>query len=155
MSASTVETKVSRRNFLKTTAASAAGLAIGFHWAPGAFAQEQSQEKPKVNPFQAWLHINKEGDVTLIVPKSEMGQGVLPSLAMILADELEVDWKKVHVEHAETKPDIYDLGTGGSGSVLGSYLALRQAGAAARQMLITAAAQTWGVSPLSCHASER
>jgi isoquinoline 1-oxidoreductase subunit beta len=154
MSSSTAISKVSRRNFLKTTAASGAALVIGFPWGPRAFAQDQPQEKPKVNPFDAWLHIDKDGDVTLIVPKSEMGQGVFTSLAMILADELEVDWRKVHVEHAETKPDIYDLGTGGSGSVFGSYLPLRQAGAAAREMLITAAAQSWGVDPKTCHASE-
>jgi isoquinoline 1-oxidoreductase subunit beta len=154
MSASMAMSKLSRRNFLKATAASGAALVIGFDWAAGAGAQDQAQEKPKVNPFQAWLHIQKDGEVTLIVPKSEMGQGVLTSLAMILADELEVDWKKVRVEHAETKPDIYELGTGGSGSVLGSYLPLRQAGAAAREMLITAAAETWGVSPLACHAHD-
>jgi isoquinoline 1-oxidoreductase subunit beta len=154
MRSSVARPKLSRRNFLKTTATSGAALVIGFHWTPSAFAQEQPQEKPKVNPFQAWLHINKDGDVTLIVPKSEMGQGILTSLAMILADELEVDWKKVRVEHAETRPDIYELGTGGSGSVFGSYVPLRQAGAAAREMLITAAAQTWGVSPETCHASE-
>ena len=154
MKSSAAASKVSRRNFLKTTAASGAALVIGFHWAPNALAQDQPKEKPKVNPFQAWVHIDKNGDVTLIVPKSEMGQAVYTSLAMILADELEVDWKKVSVEHAETKPDIYELGTGGSGSVFGSYLPLRQAGAAAREMLITAAAQSWGVSPQACHASE-
>jgi isoquinoline 1-oxidoreductase beta subunit len=154
MSSRTIHASVSRRNFLKTAVGGGAALIVRFHWTRSAFAQDQNQEKPRVNPFDAWLHIGANGDVTLIVPKSEMGQGVMTSLAMILADELEVDWKKVRVQHADTKPDIYDLGTGGSGSVLGSYTPLRQAGAAAREMLITAAAETWGVSPKSCHARD-
>ncbi len=154
MSSSAAASKVSRRNFIKTTAATGAALVIRFNWAHAAFGQDKPQEKPKVNPFEAWVRIDKAGDVTLIVPKSEMGQGVLTSLAMILADELEVDWKKVRVKHAQTNPDVYDLGTGGSGSILGSYTPLRQAGAAAREMLITAAAQTWGVDPKTCHAKD-
>jgi isoquinoline 1-oxidoreductase subunit beta len=150
---SAAASKLSRRNFLKTTAATGAALVVRFHWAQGAFAQDK-QEKPRINPFDAWVHMDQAGDVTLIVPKSEMGQGVYTSLAMILADELEVDWKKVRVEHAPTNPDIYDLGTGGSGSVIGSYKPLRQAGAAARELLITAAAQTWSVDPKTCHAKD-
>jgi isoquinoline 1-oxidoreductase subunit beta len=153
MSSSGICAGVSRRHFLRTAAASGAALVIQFNWAPLALAGED-QEKPRVNPFNAWVHMDTNGDVTLIVPKSEMGQGVLTSLAMILADELEADWTRVHVAHAETNPDIYDLGTGGSGSILGSYLPLRQAGAAAREMLISAAAQTWGVSPQTCHARD-
>jgi isoquinoline 1-oxidoreductase subunit beta len=153
MNSRAIQVSVSRRSFLKTAAAGGTALVVGFNWALSSFGQE-NQEKPRVNPFNAWVHIDTNGDVTLIVPKSEMGQGVLTSLAMILADELEADWTKVRVEHADTKPDIYDLGTGGSGSVLGSYLPLRQAGAAAREMLITAAAQMWGVSRQTCHARD-
>jgi isoquinoline 1-oxidoreductase subunit beta len=153
MSSSGIRASVSRRHFLWTAAASGAALVIQFNWAPSALAGVD-QEKPRVNPFNAWVHIDTNGDVTLIVPKSEMGQGVLTSLAMILADELEADWTRVHVAQAETNPDIYDLGTGGSGSILGSYLPLRQAGAAAREMLISAAAQTWGVSRQTCHARD-
>jgi isoquinoline 1-oxidoreductase beta subunit len=71
---------------------------------------------------------------------------------MILAEELCVDWKQVHIEQAPTNPKIYDLGTGGSGSVKDSWLALRQAGAAAREMLITAAAKKWEVGTDTCKA---
>lgn len=149
--------KLSRRNFLKTSAATGAALVIGFHWSP-AFAQSESdakgQEQPRINPLSAWIHIDKDSNVTLIVPKSEMGQGVLTSLAMILADEIEVDWRNVHVEHADTKPELYSLGTGGSGSVAECYTNLRQAGAAAREMLVKAAALSWGVDPVSCHAKD-
>jgi isoquinoline 1-oxidoreductase beta subunit len=149
--------KLSRRHFLKTTAASGAALVVGFRWAEAAFAQSENvkdQEKPRVNPFTAWIHIDKDSSVTLIVPKSEMGQGILTSLAMILADEMELDWRNVHVEHADTKPDLYSLGTGGSGSIAEQYLPLRQAGAATRQMLIKAAALSWGVDPVTCHAKD-
>src|SRR6202007_1291648 len=73
---------------------------------------------------------------------------------MILAEELSVDWKQVHVEQAPTNPQIYDLGTGGSGSVAGSWMPLRQAGAAAREMLITVAAQRWNVLRDTCKAQD-
>src|SRR5260370_11407179 len=76
----------------------------------------------------------------------------MTTLPMILAEELYLDWKQVSVEQAPTDPKIYDHGTGGSGSVAGSWLPLRRAGAAAREMLITAAAQHWNVSPDTCKA---
>ncbi|MHB8502452.1 MAG: xanthine dehydrogenase family protein molybdopterin-binding subunit, partial [Candidatus Acidiferrales bacterium] len=74
------------------------------------------------------------------------------ALPMILAEELYLDWNKVSIEQAPTNPQIYDLGTGGSGSVAGSWLPLRQAGAAAREMLIAAAAKKWEVGPDTCKA---
>src|SRR5207302_2142328 len=79
-------------------------------------------------------------------------QGVYTSLPMILAEELCADWKQVRVEQAPTNPKIYDLGTGGSGSVEGSWLPLRQAGAAARELLIAAAAKKWEVGADTCKA---
>jgi isoquinoline 1-oxidoreductase beta subunit len=142
--------KLSRRNFLTAGAASSAVLVVGFYWPDLLFPQ--TKESPGINPFNAWVRIGSDGKVVLIAAKSEMGQGVLTSLPIILADELEVDWENVQVEQAVTRPDIYDLGTSGSNSVLNSYLPLRQAGAVAREMLILAAAQTWGVDPRSCHA---
>ncbi len=146
-------TLVNRREFLKTGAAGGAVLVIGFHLSPGAFVdQAQDQEQKPVNPFDAWVRITPDDRVTLVLGKSEMGQGVYTSLPMILAEELCVDWKQVHIEQAPTNPKIYDLGTGGSGSVKDSWLALRQAGAAAREMLITAAAKKWEVGPDTCKA---
>lgn len=141
-----------RREFLKTGAAGGAVLVIGFYLPVDGTAQEQQQEKPTPNPFNAWVHITPDDKVTLIVAKSEMGQGVMTALPMILADELEVSWKKVKIEQAPTKPEIYEHGTGGSGSVLDSWLPLRRAGAAAREMLITAAAQQWNVNRDTCKA---
>jgi isoquinoline 1-oxidoreductase beta subunit len=142
-----------RREFLKTAAAGGAVLLVGFHLpARAADDPAQAQEKPVVNPFNAWVKITPDNKVTLVLGKSEMGQGVMTSLPMILAEELCVDWQQVSVEQAPTNPKIYDLGTGGSGSVAGSWLPLRQAGAAAREMLIEAAANKWEVAPDTCKA---
>jgi isoquinoline 1-oxidoreductase subunit beta len=139
---------ITRRDFLKSGTA----LVIGFSL--GGRVAAQNPEAPQANPLNAWIRISKDNSVTLILAKSEMGQGVTTSLPMILAEELEVPWESVKVEQAETNPAIYEHGTGGSGSVAGSYMPLRQAGAAAREMLITAAAQMWETTPESCHAKE-
>ena len=145
-----VSTPVTRRTLLKTTlktsATAGAVLAIGFE-VPAA---KGAPEKALVNPLQAWVRIDQTGVVTLVYSKSEMGQGVSTSLPMILADELDVDWKGVRVEHAPVEPAFGGQGTGGSGSVATMWTPLRTAGATARQMLITAAAQRWGVDPASC-----
>jgi len=144
---------VNRREFLKKTAAGGTALVVGFHLSPRAFAdQAKDQEEKTPNPFDAWVRITPDDRVTLVLGKSEMGQGVWTALPMILAEELSVDWKQVHVEQAPTNPKIYDLGTGGSGSVAGSWLPLRQAGAAAREMLIAAAAKRWEVGTDTCKA---
>src|SRR6266403_4446514 len=144
---------VNRRDFLKTATAGGVALVIGFHLSPRAFAdQAEGQEKKPPNPFDAWVRITPDNRVTLILGKSEMGQGIMTALPMILAEELCVDWKNVKVEQAPTNPKIYDLGTGGSGSVAGSWLPLRRAGAAAREMLIAAAAQKWEVGADTCKA---
>lgn len=142
-----------RRDFLKSTAAGSAALVVGFHLCPRAFAdQAKDQEEKTPNPFDAWVRITPDDRVTLVLGKSEMGQGISTALPMILAEELSVDWKRVAVEQAPTNPKIYDLGTGGSGSVAGSWLPLRQAGAAAREMLIAAAAKRWEVGTETCKA---
>ncbi len=140
-----------RRDFLKTSATGAAALVIGFRFSNDAFGQE-AQEKKLINPFDAWVRIEADGRVRLILAKSEMGQGVTTSLPMILAEELAVNWKQVSVEQALTNPNIYDHGTGGSASVRTSWLPLRQAGAAAREMLVQAAANHWQVNANTCRA---
>src|SRR5258708_4909968 len=143
---------LNRRDFLKTGAAGSAALVIGFHLPSSAFAEAEDQEKKAPNPFNAWVRITPDNHVTLILGKSEMGQGAMTALPMILAEELYLDWKQVSVEQAPTNPKIYDHGTGGSGSVAGSWLPLRRAGAAAREMLVTAAAQHWNVTRDTCKA---
>jgi len=130
-----------------------AALVVGFRLSARTFAgQAAEQEKKTPNPFDAWVRITPDNRVTLILGKSEMGQGIMTALPMILAEELCVDWKNVKVEQAPTNPKIYELGTGGSGSVAGSWLPLRRAGAAAREMLIAAAAEKWEVGADTCKA---
>jgi Aerobic-type carbon monoxide dehydrogenase, large subunit CoxL/CutL homologs len=140
-----------RRSFLKTGAAAGAGLIIGFHIpANAADDPAQQQEKKTPNPFNAWVHITPDNRITLLLEKSEMGQGIMTAVPMILAEELCADWKNVTVQQAPTDPDVYNHGTGGSGSVAGCWLPMRRAGAAAREMLISAAAARWGVNANTC-----
>jgi isoquinoline 1-oxidoreductase beta subunit len=122
----------------------AAGAAAG----PAAFAPN------------AFIKIGTDGAVTLITPQAEMGQGVYTSLPMLLAEELEVGLDQVTVEHAPPSDRLYAnpliglQATGGSTSVRGFYEPLRKAGAAARTMLVAAAAQSWNVDPASCRAEK-
>jgi len=144
-----------RREFLKSGTVTGVGLLVGFHL-PAFAAQDPAlqQEKKSPNPFNAWVHIAPDNRVTLILEKSEMGQGIMTAVPMILAEELCVDWKNVVVEQAPTNPEIYNHGTGGSGSVAGCWLPMRRAGAAAREMLVAAAAARWNVNPNTCVAQD-
>jgi isoquinoline 1-oxidoreductase beta subunit len=140
----------SRRAFLKTAALGGASLVVAFDARRllGAGKEAAGQFKPN-----GWVRVNADGTVTLTIGKSEMGQGVRTSLAMILADELEADWSRIKLVQASPGPDFKRLGTGGSFSLAGSWKTLRQAGAAAREMLITAAAARWKVDRAACSAA--
>lgn len=100
-----------------------------------------------------WVRIDPDESVTILVPTAEMGQGVLTSLAQILAEELKVDWHKVRTMHAPEGAAWGSRLTGGSTSVRTRYTLLRRAGAAARDLLIRAAAQSWGIDPTLCQAA--
>ncbi|MGA9406395.1 MAG: molybdopterin cofactor-binding domain-containing protein, partial [Bacteroidota bacterium] len=143
---------IDRRQFLKVVSAAGAGLAIGFYL-PSIKDQDQSsgQALGSFSP-DAWLHINRNGDVTIIVSKSEMGQGIITGLSMILAEELDADWSRVRFLRADADDKYGSMGTGGSTSVRTMWKPLRQAGAAAREMLITAASERWNVDRESCRA---
>jgi isoquinoline 1-oxidoreductase subunit beta len=145
-----------RRDFLKKTAAGGGALVIGFYL-PGKF--EALAAKPPVEPaaLNAWVRIAPDNTVTLIIDKSEMGTGVTTSLPMLLAEELDFDWKNVKFEFAPAAPQYFNpifglQGTGGSTSVRASWGPLTKAGAAAREMLVVAAAKKWSVDPSACHA---
>ncbi|MBI3766658.1 MAG: xanthine dehydrogenase family protein molybdopterin-binding subunit [Ignavibacteriales bacterium] len=145
----TVPDSFTRREFIKVISAGSAGLILGVYCSPG----KEQHENGESDPFapNAFLSIDRQGNITITVARSEMGQGVRTSLSMIVAEELDADWTKVRVEQAPAHPDKYGgQNTGGSSSVRNSYMMLRKAGAAARAMLIAAAAQRWGVAPESC-----
>lgn len=142
----------SRRTFLKTAALGGASLVIGFDGArllAASDPQRDSEFKPN-----HWVRIDPDGTVTLTIGRAEMGQGVRTSLAMILAEELEADWSRIKLVQASPSKIFNDLGTGGSDSVREGWRTLRKAGAAAREMLITAAAARWKVDAKSCAASK-
>ena len=138
---------VSRRAFLQTSTAAATGLVIGFYLPSRARAQADSAFAPN-----AYLSIAPDGKITIVVARSEMGQGVRTSLPMILAEELEADWKQVAIEQAGASTQFGDQTTGGSASVRTTWEPMRKAGAQAREMLISAAAQQWNVGRESCKA---
>jgi len=143
---------VSRRAFIAGTTVAGAGLIFGVRL-PGSLLFAQDAKKNPPNPFDAWIHVKPSGEISLIVAKSEMGQGIRTGLAMILAEEAEVDLNSVTVQQAETRPDIYPhLGTGGSGSTMENYTPLRKAGATVRWLMITAAAAKWNVPATQCFA---
>src|SRR5260370_31617803 len=100
----------------------------------------------------AWLEVSPSGDVKIWCGKSEMGQGVRTSVPMIVAEEFCCDWRGVQVVQADLDPKYGEQLTGGSGSVRDSYDNLRKAGAAAREMLVSAAAAQWNVSRTECRA---
>lgn len=135
-----------RRDFVKLSLLAGSGLAIGFRF-DDAHAAEAIAFQPS-----GWVRIDPNGTITLTVGKSEMGQGVRTSLPMILADELEADWASIRIVQASPSAAFNRLGTGGSFSVAGSWMPLRQAGAAAREMLITAAATKLSVDRTSLRA---
>jgi isoquinoline 1-oxidoreductase beta subunit len=138
-----------RRGFLKVSGAAASGLVLGFY-IPQRFGPVTVKAAGPFAP-NAFLRILPDDTVTVLVGKSEMGQGVYTSLPMILAEELDCDWSRVQVESAPAAPEYYDpmMGeqtTGGSTSVMASWEPLRKAGASARSVLVEAAAQNWGVA---------
>jgi isoquinoline 1-oxidoreductase beta subunit len=140
--------RITRRALLQGGLAAGAGLTIGFDLgrARGAAAQARGGFAPN-----AWLRIDRDGVVTIQNSQSEMGQGTLTSMAMIIADELDADWSKVRVQQAPVDPAYVNPGfgnsqfTAGSWSIRGMTTLWRRAGAAAREMLVTAAAKEWGV----------
>jgi len=142
--------KITRRDFLRLTAgAGGAVLVLGCR-----ITEKTGGGAPGVT-FEpnAYLAIDGSGRISIWVPEAEMGQGVLTALPMLVAEELEADWKAVEVFQAPTDPERFGrMSTGGSTSVRQAWGPLRRAGATAREMLITAAASRWGVPRAECRA---
>ena len=125
---------------------------IGFYWGASPLAASAASDASKDFAPNAYIEIHSSGEIRLTAARSEMGQGVRTSMTMILAEELDADWSRIKVEQAIATSDAKygDMTTGGSQSVRSSWDPLRQAGAAARDMLISAAAETWGVPKDEC-----
>lgn len=136
---------LSRRAFMIAGAAGGGGLLLGF----GLWRRLRGhREDPRPD---AYIHIGTDGFIVLMVDESEMGQGVSTALPMILAEELDADWSTVKYEQAPVDPSRFgDQWTASSTSVRVGYLKLRRAGAAAREMLVAAAAMQWGVPASEC-----
>ncbi len=145
-----------RRAFLQASLAAGGGLLLGFNLPSARGAQAAAAKSFAPNAF---IRIGADGQIVLTMPYVEMGQGTYTSIPMLIAEELEVQLKQVRVEHAPPNEKLYGnplLGgiqaTGNSNAIRASWQPLRQAGATARTMLVSAAAKRWKVDPASCRA---
>ncbi|MGX5802448.1 molybdopterin cofactor-binding domain-containing protein [Bradyrhizobium sp. Arg314] len=147
---------LSRRGFLQVTAAAGGGLMLGLGL-PTANGEAEAAGSEMFAP-NAFIAIGSDGQIVLTMPYVEMGQGTYTSISMLIAEELEVDLNQVRLEHAPPDDKLYVnplLGvqaTGNSNAIRGAWKPLRQAGATAREMLVSAAAVRWDVDPTACHA---
>jgi isoquinoline 1-oxidoreductase beta subunit len=152
---------VTRRHFLKVSAAAGGGMLIGF-CIPGAFAASVQPKPwtrlPEGAEINAWLAIDAEGNVTIRVPHTEMGQGALTAVSMMIAEELDVDWTRVRAvfadpnRHLRNGNEYKSMNTSGSAVVRRQHPHIMQAGASARERLKEAAAREWGVERSSVEA---
>jgi isoquinoline 1-oxidoreductase subunit beta len=147
--------EIDRRSFLASTAAIGGAFVLGFEFPLPPDAARAAEDGPEIN---AWVIIHPDDSVILRYPRAEMGQGSYTAVPMMLAEELECDWSKVNVEIVEPAVNLKrnrvygDMYSYGSRSVRGSQDYVRKAGAAAREMLIAAAAQEWHVPAEECRA---
>ncbi|MGB3660516.1 MAG: molybdopterin cofactor-binding domain-containing protein, partial [Pseudolabrys sp.] len=144
----------SRRGFLKAGAAAGGGLMLSLSLP---FGDDKTKAADAFVP-NAFIRIDRDGQIFLTMPYVEMGQGTYTSISMLIAEELEIDLKQVQPEHAPPNEKLYAnplLGvqaTGNSNAIRGAWQPLREAGATARTMLVSAAAKRWNVDPSSCRA---
>ena len=147
----TSDVALSRRSFLASVGVVGGGLALGL-----AIPFEPVSAADEISEITVWLLIGPDNSVLIRVARSEMGQGAQTGLAMLVAEELECDWSNVRIESVTPEDNLRrqtawgDMQTGASRSIATSQLYLRQAGAAAREMLIAAAAARLNVSAKEC-----
>ena len=143
-----------RRCFLKAGAAAGGGLMLSLNLP---FGKDETKAADAFVP-NAFIRIDRDGQIFLTIPYVEMGQGTYTSIPMLIAEELEVDLKQVRPEHAPPNEKLYTnplfgvQATGNSNAIRGAWQPLREAGATARTMLVSAAAKRWNVDPASCRA---
>lgn len=149
---------LTRREFLTSSTAIVGGLVIGFYW-PTTPREVEAAEPKRATEMNAWLRIDTDESVTVLIAHSEMGQGIYTALPMLVAEELEADWDKIRIVMAPISepykhPMLGAQITGGSSSIRSRWESLRMAGATARIMLIQAAAERWQVKPETCQAQQ-
>lgn len=153
----TQQFEVTRRNFVVGSAAAGAGFCLGFYAPQGVGKLLAATEVPEVN---AWVVINPDDTVIIRVARSEMGQGSLTGLAQLVAEELECDWSKVTTEYPTPGQSLArdrvwgSFSTGGSQGIRKSHEYVRKGGAAARDMLVRAAAKRWKAEPSECRTAK-
>ncbi|MCX7880195.1 MAG: molybdopterin-dependent oxidoreductase [Ignavibacteria bacterium] len=147
---------LSRRRFIFGTALTLTGVVSGFIFSDKALAEliilDEKEKVLGLTP-SIWVEITKENKVVVTVARSEIGQGVRTTFAMIVAEELDADWNLVVAVNAEADSKYGNQATGGSTSVRNFWTTLRSAGAQARQLLINAASQIWGIPAENCYTS--
>lgn len=148
---------VSRRGFLKVAAAAGGGLMVGFWPGEGVAAKASAATAAAPAELNAFIAIGADNSIVLTMPKVEMGQGTYTSIPMLIAEELEVDMDQIQVRHAPPNAKVYgapfgDQFTGGSLTIRLMYEPMRQTGAAARMVLVQAAANEWKVPADNCRA---
>ena len=145
--------RIGRRSFLKVSALAGGGLLIGLHVAPRTAHGQPQPEADRLAP-NAFVRIASDGTVTITAKNPEVGQSIKVALPMLIAEELDADWKDVRIEQADLDEAKYgDQFAGGSVAIPNHWLPMRQVGAAARAMLIAAAAQEWKVPAAECSTS--
>ncbi|HTW66068.1 MAG TPA: molybdopterin cofactor-binding domain-containing protein [Bryobacteraceae bacterium] len=146
--------RIDRRFFLKVTAAGAGGALIGLYVEPKAVAQRRGGPPAPPPDPHTYIKVAADGTVTIMAKNPEVGQGIKTMLPMLIADELDVEWKSVKIEQADFDDTRYAAQiAGGSTATPTNWTPMRQAGAAGRALFITAAAQTWSVPESDCTTS--
>jgi isoquinoline 1-oxidoreductase subunit beta len=139
-------TNIARRSFLKVSATAAGGVMIGLYMEPDADAQGRGGPPPPPPDPHTYVKIAADGSITIMAKNPEVGQGIKTMLPMLIADEMDANWKDVKIEQTDFDDKKYaGQIAGGSTATPTNWTPMRQAGAAARAMIITAAAQTWNV----------
>ncbi len=142
--------RLNRRSFLRVTAFGAGGVLIGLQSEPEVKAQGRGAPAAPPDPH-AYIKVAADGTVTIMAKNPEVGQGIKTMLPMLIAEELDVDWKSVKIEQTDFNDKIYaQQNAGGSTGTPNNWTPMRQVGAAGRAMFITAAAQTWNVPETDC-----